>query len=178
MPDTVLVDNGWCVVLVPEDWSGLTQTVATISCLHSRYPLTQGDVVQFLMRNGAELLLAKDGSSIEGFALIIPEESPQQTPVLRIHALAVDPEFRRNGLGRVLLHGVYARAGKLGTRPVMTIADDDGAGKRFLNALGFRAKGPRTEGRREFRGSLQGPPATTATVVLRRRQPPAGAGIR
>ena len=81
------------------------------------------------------LRLATVGSEIAGYYLLSPEAPIDRAVV----AGGVLPEFRRRGIGRLLLEDAVARAGALGVRDLhIQSAADDGGAHRLLEGAGFR----------------------------------------
>ena len=85
--------------------------------------------------------LARRGADPLGFALA--RVAADQSEILTI---AVRPEARRHGVGRVLLGAALARAADLGAvRAYLEVAEDSVAARAFYAAGGFRACGRRED---------------------------------
>ena len=84
------------------------------------------------------ILVAESGDEVVGFIHASNHEPVYAPPMKNILGLAVDPEYRKNGLGRMLVEAVenWAReTGAAGIR-VNSGANMD-SGLRFYKALGY-----------------------------------------
>ncbi len=90
------------------------------------------------LRAARSLLLVHDsGDRLGAYALL-----RMQGRLGHLLSLAVDPEARRQGLGRALIHAVEDAARSLGARHMqLELREDNGAAQALYGSLGYRHHG-------------------------------------
>jgi len=84
------------------------------------------------------ILLAYDGDRAVGIALCFRGFSSfQARPLLNVHDLAVLPERRGRGIGRLLLEAVAAKARALGCCKLTLETQEHNAARRLYESVGF-----------------------------------------
>jgi ribosomal-protein-alanine N-acetyltransferase len=103
------------------------------------YPWSSRFFLQELDVECARSLLAEVEGRIVGYVLfwLLPNE-------VDIHNIAVHAEFRRRGLGRLLLHQVIARAQRqLSVRVTLEVRMSNIGARRLYESMGFVTTGVR-----------------------------------
>jgi ribosomal protein S18 acetylase RimI-like enzyme len=95
-------------------------------------------------RGVATVLLALRGGEAVGIAVcFIGYSTFRARPLLNLHDLAVRPGARGEGVGRVLLAAVAAKAHSLGCCKVtLEVREDNSAARRLYERTGFLDTGP------------------------------------
>ena len=96
------------------------------------------EIRRFLDLPGAEGVLAETGGELAGFSL----GHPDAPDVARVVTLDVHPAFRRQGLGRRLLHELLTRLAAAGaTRGLLEVDVRNSGAIEFYRREGFRKTG-------------------------------------
>jgi ribosomal-protein-alanine N-acetyltransferase len=124
--------------LRPMNTSDLTH-VLEIERASFTYPWSNKFFLQELQVRDAHSLLATIGEKSVAYVIywLLPRE-------IDIHNLAVNPAYRRRGIGRVLLETVVEEARRQGvSRVTLEVRKSNEAAQKLYHALGFSAKGVR-----------------------------------
>jgi ribosomal protein S18 acetylase RimI-like enzyme len=149
-PSTILIRPGR-----PEDASALGRLAAMLVTLHHQFdpdrfvapgPRTEqgygGFLASQLERKDAIVLVADEGGAVLGYAYAGLEGNDWMSlrgPAGVIHDLLVDPQRRREGIGRRLLDEMLnALAARGAPRVVLSTATKNETAQRLFAAAGFR----------------------------------------
>jgi len=118
-------------------------------------------LVPGLVRHGARVYLASRGEQPLGLAICFAGFSTfRARPLLNIHDLAVRPEARGLGIGRLLLARIEADARELGyCRVTLEVRADNARAQGLYRRMGFRPSEPETW---FWTRPLDGSPSTAA----------------
>jgi ribosomal-protein-alanine N-acetyltransferase len=115
---------------------------------------------------GAGGIVARDGAGEEVVGFALSRIAGGECELL---SLAVDPAYRRRGVGRTLLRAAVEWAEiSRATAVFLEVAEDNGAARTLYVAHGFEAVGRRPDYYKLRDGSL------TAAITMRRGLPAAG----
>jgi len=110
------------------------------------------------VRNRGVLIGAREKhqSILAGIIIVVPPESPARRLATNnegeIHLLAVKPEYRRHGLGRMLVEEAIARASQNGySKLILWTQFTMDAAQRLYEATGFVQTNNMTRNGRDFR---------------------------
>lgn len=93
---------------------------------------------------GHELLVAEEGGKVVGtmMLIIVPNLSHGGLPWAGVENVMVDAEYRRHGIGKLLMDYVLAQAKKAGCYKIQLISDKSRKeAHKFYRALGYKASG-------------------------------------
>ncbi len=92
---------------------------------------------EFLADVRHHLAVALDGDTVVGMASAVHYVHPDKAPELWVNEVAVAPTHQRRGIGRQLLHILFANGQKLGCRQAWVLTDlDNGPARRLYAAAG------------------------------------------
>ena len=95
---------------------------------------------RFLARNPTTCLVAVEGDRIVG-AILVGYDGRRAY----VYHLAVDPSWRRRGVGRELVEAAMSRLDELGvTKAALVVFSRNEAGNAFWEGMGFRKRGDLT----------------------------------
>lgn len=140
----------------PADTSALGRLGALLVEVHHQFdpdrfiaptPRTEGVYGEFLAgqigREGTVVLVAEEDGAVVGYTYAALEGDDWLTlrgPAGVIYDLMVDPEHRRQGIGRRLLEETMAALQRLGApRIQLSTAERNGTAQKLFASLGFRA---------------------------------------
>jgi predicted N-acetyltransferase YhbS len=93
---------------------------------------------------GQELLVAEEEGKVIGtmMLIIVPNLSHGGLPWAGVENVMVDSDYRRQGIGRLLMDYVLAQAKKAGCYKIQLISDKSRKeAHKFYKALGYKASG-------------------------------------
>jgi len=110
----------------------------------SSFPFDAYDELTFIQLYescGDLFLVAEHEGGIVGYSVTCVEWE-NGVPVGHVHSIAVDPAFRRRGVGRALMEETFRRLRSLGVSEVrLEVSVSNEAGLRFWRSLGFEPVG-------------------------------------
>ena len=100
--------------------------------------LTAGRALEEALSRGHYVIVALDAGDVAGWAWFTVDGSRGGEEVAQLFRVAVAADRRRTGVGRALVeHAQSMLAERNCTRMRAVLADDDGATRAFLGALGY-----------------------------------------
>jgi ribosomal protein S18 acetylase RimI-like enzyme len=143
---TVEDPDGFRVVLVPERWTAPAPPAAAIlveehagprASVRRLFELAEDSASELdAYIDGGRLLVARDGDLVVGHLQLTDRASGAEAEVKN---MAVEPAYRRRGVGRALMDAAIATARADGrSRLVVATAAADTDNLRFYQRLGFR----------------------------------------
>jgi ribosomal protein S18 acetylase RimI-like enzyme len=112
------------------------------SSIGDRYGFTLPTLTEKLilaLDSGGELFVAEIDSEIAGFSWIDPRGAFSSAPYLRL--IAVDENFRGNGVGSVLMHEFEMRTIDVGRDYFLLVSDFNEGAIRFYEQHGYKKRG-------------------------------------
>lgn len=122
-------------IACPED----APRLAAIDACSNSHPWGEADFIAAFQAGHLCLTARDDAAEVIGFALgrALPDEA-------ELLLIAVDPERRREGVGRLLLSTLEARLAESGARVMhLEVRASNHAAQRFYAALGYSVSGRR-----------------------------------
>ncbi|MBQ9414499.1 MAG: GNAT family N-acetyltransferase [Clostridia bacterium] len=112
------------------------------TCLGKAYPLgrAQRQLKQLLLDPSQKVLVAVYHGQMIGYIHASDVLTTYQEPSKIIHSIVVDKEFRRQGVGRALLHAVELWAASDGCKTVTAAVAGNKAAQTFFVACGSEGK--------------------------------------
>ena len=89
---------------------------------------------EFLADPRHHLAVALDGETVVGMASAVHYVHPDKAPELWVNEVGVAPTHQRRGIGRQLLHALFARGRELGCQTAWVLTEHDNVAARGLYA--------------------------------------------
>lgn len=101
-------------------------------------PISAADFAEKILNDNRHMILALENTEVVGFALCEPFSSPTRNSLyLELWALYVVEDYRKTGVGRMLLQEVEDFAKQSGCRDVHVSADTLPGVSDFYNSCGY-----------------------------------------